>query len=117
MKNPAPRTEGLAIVEKYDQTANYLYPIVQNIPRRHGVFRDCLLDALFKVPGLMYRASKSNQVSRIREVDAALAELRWLLRFAVSPSRKLVAKRQHEVSSVHLAEVGRMVGSWERNRS
>ena len=66
--------------------------------------------------GLIYVAAKSNQVSRIYHVDAGLAELRWLLRFAASPAQKLITPHQHEVASVHLAEVGKMVGAWQRNR-
>jgi len=116
MKTAAPRVQGLAIVERYDQAVDYLYPILQNMPRRHGRYRDCLLNALIHLPGTIYRASKSNQVSRIREVDAGLAELRWLLRFAASSKRKLITRHQHEVASVHLAEVGRMVGAWQRGR-
>lgn len=71
----------MAIVERYDQAVAYLYPIIQTMPRRHGRYRDKLLNALLAVPGLIYVAAKSNQVSRIYQVDAALAELRWLLRF------------------------------------
>lgn len=114
MPNPAPRVKPLAIIEKYDQAVNYLYPILQNLPRRHGRYRDKLLDALMAVPGLIYTAAKSNQVSRIYTVDAALAELRWLLRFAAAPARKLITPHQHEVASVHLAEVGKMVGAWQK---
>ena len=43
-------TEDLQIVEKYDQAVNYLYPIVQRIPRAHGVFRQRLLEALVGLP-------------------------------------------------------------------
>ncbi|WP_052704505.1 four helix bundle protein [Halomonas sp. S2151] len=73
--------QSLAIVERYDQAVAYLYPIIQTMPRRHGRYRDKLLDALLAAPGLIYVAAKPNQVSRIYQVDAALAELRWLLRF------------------------------------
>ncbi|SNY95574.1 diversity-generating retroelement protein Avd [Halomonas sp. hl-4] len=112
MKEAPKRVQPLAIVERYDQAVAYLYPIIQNIPRRHGRYRDKLLDALFAVPGLIYTAAKSNQVSRIYHADAALAELRWLLRFAAAPAQKLITTHQHETASIHLAEVGKMVGAW-----
>lgn len=54
----------------------YQYPFIQTMPRRHGRYRDKLLDARLAVPGLTYVAAKSNQVSRVYQVDAALAELR-----------------------------------------
>ena len=40
-------TDALAIVEKYEAFVTYLYPILQNAPRRHGVLRDTVLAALF----------------------------------------------------------------------
>lgn len=116
MKEAPRRVQSLAIVERYDQTVSYLYPIIQTMPRRHGRYRDKLLDTLLSVPGLIYAAAKSNQVSRIYHADAALAELRWLLRFAAAPTQKLITPHQHEVASVHLAEVGKMVGAWQKSR-
>lgn len=47
-------TDALAIVEKYEAFVNYLYPILQNSPRRHGILRDAVLAALF-VPKLTGR--------------------------------------------------------------
>lgn len=110
------RTEALAIVERYDQAANYLYPIIQNLPRRHGQFRDRLLEVLMAVPGQLYLAAKSSQSSRIYAVDASLAELRWLLRFAAHSQRRLITPHQHEVASIHLAEAGKMLGAWAKSR-
>ncbi len=40
--------EQMNIVEKYETVIAYLYPIAQNIPRKHGVakamFIECLLE-------------------------------------------------------------------------
>ena len=33
----------LAVVEKHEAVINYLYPILQNVPRKHGVARDLML--------------------------------------------------------------------------
>lgn len=112
MTNHRSGAEELAVIERYDQAVNYLYPIIQSMPRAHGKFRDRLLEALVSTPGDMYAATKSNQVSRVYAVDARLAELRWLLRFAVHPKRKLITPHQQEVAAIHLAEVGKMVGAW-----
>lgn len=109
------QTKPLAVVERYDQFINYIYPITQNIPRKHGCFRDSLLENLLNVPDKIYEAAKSNQVGKVNNLDSALAALRWKLRFAVHHDRKLITRHQHEVASVHLAEVGKMVGAW-RNK-
>ena len=105
-------TDELSVIERYDQVVNYLYPIIQSMPRAHGRIRDRMLDTLVSTPGDMYAATKSSQVSRVYAVDARLAELRWLLRFAAHPKRKLITPHQQEVAAVHLAEVGKMVGAW-----
>jgi len=28
------------IIEKYEKVINYLYPIIQNIPRKHGILKN-----------------------------------------------------------------------------
>jgi len=112
MTKPAPRTEGLAIVEKYDVAFRYLYNITRNMPRRHGIFRDELLGCMLRIPRLLYVAAKSKQISRIREADAELATLRWFLREAKHHKLKLITPDQHETVGIMLAQVGSMLGSW-----
>ena len=104
--------EGLAIVEKYEQVIEYLYPILQNIPRKHGVARDAVLTAMFGQVELLITAGKSRQASRLYAADAHLALLRFWLRFMVHPSRKLITPHQHRVAAVKVAEVGKMLGAW-----
>jgi hypothetical protein len=36
----------MAVVEKYETVIQYLYPIAQNLPRKHGVVRDMFLQCL-----------------------------------------------------------------------
>lgn len=108
--NAPPRA--LAVVEKYETALNYLYRILQNCPRKHGVARDAMLADLLAVPELFYQAAKSRQVSRLYAADAALANLRFWLRFMVHPDRKVLTPKQHSVALAQLAEVGRMLGAW-----
>lgn len=103
---------GLAIVEKYEQVVNYLYPILQNAPRKHGVARDMALRTMFEQVELFISAGKSRQASRLYSADANLAALRFWLRFMVSPARKIITPHQHRTASVLIAEVGRMLGAW-----
>ena len=67
--------QGLAIVEAYEQFINYLYPILQNAPRKHSIARDMALQALFEQVELFIAAAKSSQVSRLYSADAHLAAL------------------------------------------
>ena len=100
----------MAIVEKYERVIAYLYPIAQSVPRKHGVARDMFLQRLLSIPDLVYQAGKSGQVSKLYFADAALAELRFWLRF-LTTIRSLTA-HQLQVAQVLLAEVGSMLGAW-----
>ncbi len=107
-------TDALAIVEKYEAFVTYLYPILQNSPRRHGVLRDTVLAALFSPIGGLYHAAKSRQVSRLYVVDAEFATLRAFLRFLSQSGIRIITPKQHEVSLALLAEPGRMLNAWQR---
>lgn len=102
----------LAIVEKYEAAVTYLYPILQNCPRRHSTLRDSLIGLLFDQVGLFYQAAKSKQASRLYAADANLATLRFWLRFAADPKLRIISHHQHAVALRHLAEAGAMLGQW-----
>jgi hypothetical protein len=107
-------TDALAIVERYEAFVTYLYPILQNAPRRHGVLRDAVLAALFVPIGGLYHAAKSKQVSRLYAVDAEFATLRSFLRFLSQGNIRILTPKQHVAALTLLAEPGKMLGSWQR---
>ena len=100
----------MAIVEKYEKVISYLYPIAQNLPRKHGVARDMFLAVLFGQTQLFISAGKSNQISKVYAADAGLATLRFWLRFLLAI--RGLTPHQLQTSQVLVAEVGKMVGSW-----
>ena len=102
----------LIIIEKYEVVANYLYPILQNMPRRHSVLRDRVLDVVFAQTELFYVAVKSNSKSKLYEADANLASLRFYLRFLADNKRRLISKKQQQVAEIAISEVGRILNSW-----
>ena len=107
--------DGLVIVQKYETFLTYVYPIAQNIPRKHGVAKEMFLRDLMNQVELFIVAGKSNQISRIREADAGLSMLRFWLRFLSSPTCGVLTQHQHRAASVMLAEVGRLLGAWLRS--
>ncbi|CAM5402728.1 hypothetical protein AFEL58S_02061 [Afipia felis] len=111
-ENSAP--DALAIVERYEAFVIYLYPILQNSPRKHGVLRDTVLAQLFSPIGGLYHAAKSRQVSRLYAVDAEFATLRSHLRFMVRPNVRIITPHQHATALALLAEAGRMLGAWQK---
>lgn len=107
--------EPMAIVERYERVINYLYPILQSAPRKHGVARDEALKALFGQVDLFIQAGKSHQISRLYSADANLGVVRFWLRFMADPGRRIMTHHQHRTASVLLAEVGSMLGGWMRS--
>ncbi|MDT8337587.1 MAG: diversity-generating retroelement protein Avd [Sulfurimonas sp.] len=106
----------LVVVEKYDEFVNYIYPVLQNIPRKHGILKEKTIQLVFLQVELFYKAVKSNHVSKLYEADANLALVRYHLRFLASEKRKLVSPKQHQVASILLAEVGKIVGAMIKGR-
>ncbi len=106
----------LVIIEKYDNFVNYIYPIIQNIPRKHGIVKEKTMKLIFLQVELFYKAIKSKQISKLYEADANLALLRYHLRFLADDKRKLVSPKQHQTASILLAEVGKIVGVMIKGR-
>ncbi len=86
--DPSKEAHGLYMVEKYERVVDYIYPIAQSIPRKHGVFRELLIRQLFLVAEHLNTAIKANQLSRCYVLDGSLSQLRLLLRFMVHHRRK-----------------------------
>ena len=102
----------MLIVEKYETVIAYLYPIAQNMPRKHGVARDKFLDCLLGQVELFISAGKSSQISRLYQADANLATLRFWLRFLASAPVRSITPHQVKTAYVLMAEVGKIMGAW-----
>jgi hypothetical protein len=104
--------EPMIIVEKYETVIAYLYPIAQNLPRRHGVARAMFIECLLEQVKLFVEAGKSNQISRLYVADAGLSQLRFWLRFLSRKPVRGITSHQVETAQVLIAEVGRLLGAW-----
>lgn len=104
--------EQMNIVEKYETVIAYLYPIAQNIPRKHGVAKAMFIECLLEQVKLIVEAGKSSQISRLYIADAGLSQLRFWLRFLVSKQIRSITPHQVETAQVLIAEVGRLLGAW-----
>jgi len=100
----------MAIVEKFERVEDYLYPIMQSIPSKHGRAKNKALDTLLDQAELFYIAGKSNQISKIYDADRGLAVLRRWLRFMFK--HRMLSKKQLETSQALVAEVGAMLNAW-----
>ena len=104
--------EQMNIVEKYETVIAYLYPIAQNIPRKHGVAKAMFIECLLEQVKLIVEAGKSGQISRLYVADAGLSQLRFWLRFLTSKQVRSITPHQVETAQVLIAEVGRLLGAW-----
>ena len=111
-EDPSKEAHGLYMVEKYERVIDYLYPLAQTIPRKHGTFRELLIRQLFLVAEHLNDAIKANQLSRCYVLDGSLGQLRLMLRFMVHHKRKLITEHQQEIAQATIGEVGAMLGGW-----
>lgn len=111
-KEAAQCYEQMNIVEKYETVIAYLYPIAQNIPRKHGVAKTMFIECLLEQVKLIVEAGKSGQISRLYIADAGLSHLRFWLRFLVSRQVRSITPHQVETAQVLIAEAGRLLGAW-----
>lgn len=86
----------LIIIEKYEDFSNYIYLVLQNIPRKHGILKEKIIQLVFEQVELFYKAIKSDSKSRLYEADANLASIRFYLRFLANENRKLISQKQHQ---------------------
>lgn len=104
--------EQMAIIQKYETVIAYLYPIAQNLPRKHGVAREMFLKCLFEQVQFFVEAGKTNQVSRLYIADAGLSHLRFWLRFLNGSDVKGMTTHQVATAQTLIAEVGKILGAW-----
>ena len=104
--------EQMAIIQKYEAVIAYLYPIAQNLPRKHGVAREMFLECLFRNIQYFNEAGKTNQLSRLYIADAGLSHLRFWLRFLNSSDVRGLTSNQLLIVQGLLAEAGKILGAW-----
>lgn len=104
--------EQMNIVEKYETVIAYLYPIAQNIQRKHGVAKAMFIECLLGQVQLIVEAGKSSQISRLYIADAGLSQLRFWLRFLSTKQVRSITPHQVETAQALIAEVGRLLGAW-----
>ena len=108
--------EQMVIVQKYEPFVNYFYPVIQNLPRQHGVAKEMFLRDMLGQVKLFIVAGKSSSITRLYEADAGLSQLSYWLRFLQHKERNLITLKQHQVGSTMLAETGGILGSWISNK-
>jgi hypothetical protein len=102
----------MLIIEKYERVINYLYPIAQTISNQHKIAKQLFLQVLFDQVQILIQGGKLNQISKLYQVDAGLASIRFWLRFFSNPKVKQITEHQKLTTEILLSEVGQILGSW-----
>jgi len=122
---------GLVIIEKYDKFLSYIYPRLQEIPRKHGILKEKTILLVFQQAELIYRLIKTKPINKTKlyDLDAGLATVRHHLRFLAETrnvtvvfdkesgksirkeGKFLLDKKAHTTASILIAEVGKIVGT------
>lgn len=108
--------KNLIIIEKYEEFVNYIYPVLQNVERKHGLVKEKAIGVIFDQIDLFYKCVKSQSKSKLYDADANLATIRFYLRFLAYDKRRLLSLKQHQTASIKLAEVGKILNSWIRGK-
>lgn len=105
-----------AIVDRYFDFFNYLYPMVINLSGTHRVLRDKTISAMLNQVSLFNEAVKTGQISKLQLADAGLSTLREFLRILSNPSVKLISQKQYGTAMLHLADLSGMMTKWIKER-
>ena len=107
----------LVIVQKFEDFLQYIYPKVQKIDRTHGYMKQKFINLLFEEVECLYKAVKTNQISKLYEADGNLAAIRFYLRFFSNKEQKLLSLHQTEYSGILIAEVGKILNSMIKKKA
>lgn len=103
----------LDVVEKYEtEVVRWLRKRVRNIPNEFAVERALVKQCMHGQVRLFNIAGKSNQISKLYDADAGLADLRYWLRFMVEPDVKALTPDQFDQALMRVAGIGGMLSKW-----
>ncbi len=106
----------MPIFTKTFDLLNWLLLVVVHFPRAHRhTFTQRLMDAAFNLRERLEEANMvrgATRLEKLKEADVALAKLRLYLRLA--ESRHWLNPGQYRHVSAMVAEVGRLLGGWQK---
>lgn len=74
---------GKEVLDIFERGMPIILTHVQGIPNWQGVLRRQMLEELARMPFYISHAAHSNQISKVRDIEAQLAAIRSLVRIAV----------------------------------
>lgn len=102
----------LIIIEKFTSYILYIYPVLMNCDRKHSFIKETMLRRMDTTIVLMYAAVKTKHKSKLYEIDAMLAALRWYMRLGSRDNIRIFTAKNHRQASILIAEVGKILNSW-----
>lgn len=107
----------LIIFEKMYEFNLWLFPMVQKFPKSQRFVLGQQIEslALRVTMGIMRANIEREKRPHLRMVSVELDMLKVLIRMA--HDLRFMSTRQYEHASVHIAEVGRLLGGWMKKTS
>lgn len=109
-------SEKVIIMRKYDTFLRYIYPIALKIPNEHKYIKDSFFVTLFENIDLINKALKTDQVSKLYEIDSNISSIRYKIKFLSSDRIRAISPDQQKICSIILCEVGSILNSWISNK-
>ena len=106
--------EELKIKRKVEDMMTWSYSVLRNFPKseKHVLSAEIRQSMLRLLRDIIIVNRRYYKKTTLQDLDAELDLLRSLVSLAHHPDLAFISRRQYEIWSGHLAEIGKMVGGW-----
>lgn len=104
--------KNLLITEDYSDFIEYAYPVIQRVPRIHGVVKLQFLEAVFKLNDDLHLAVRNTTRNQVLICKGRLDNINYYLRFSVDKNRRMMSRKQFNICSRLLKEVDSKLDEW-----
>jgi len=99
------------MIQRFNEAFDYLYPRVISMPHQHIAFKTEFLTALIRQPALIYTAVESDQISKYREADRGMKNIKWMLHRAATLLGVKFGKTGLEEAERRVFAIAGMIGA------
>ena len=112
MNKACNNNKNLLIIEDYSDFIEYIYPVIQRIPRIHGVVKLQFLEAVFKLNDDLHLTVRNTSRSQVLLCKGRLDNVSYYLRFSVDKNRKVISRKQYNICGRLLKQVDNRLEEW-----
>lgn len=110
-KKPNAYMDSMVLYQKTYDFLKYIYPILAQFPKfEKFALQTQIKTAIFEMMKNIIRFRKTGTKSHIYAADVELEFIRMLMRLSYDLEYKAMGKHRYEVTSRHIAELGKIMG-------